>query len=57
MTDRKKKAVGFLVSGGVFLVAGIATFAADMPSWLPTIVSIVAAIAGVVGISVTMPEV
>lgn len=56
MTDRKKKGIGLLVSAAGFAVAGIVTLATGAdPTWLPTVLSIVGAVAGIVGITVTLP--
>lgn len=57
MSDRKKKALGFFVSGAAFLVAGIVTWATPAaPAWSSTLLSVIGAVAAVVGIGVTLPE-
>ena len=39
MTDRKKKGVGFLVSGGLSIAAGIVFFVASAtPDWLGIVI-------------------
>lgn len=58
MSQRKKIGLGMIITGALFLIAGIVTFIAPAtPSWLPTILAIVGSIAGVLGLAVTLPSV
>lgn len=57
MSDRKKKALGWMIGGAVTLVVGIITWATPTtPTWVSTALAIVAAVAAVVGIGVTLPD-
>ncbi len=57
MTTRKRKAVGFGLTAAMFaLFAGVFGFMDADPAWLSNLTAIVAAIAGVVGITIMVPE-
>jgi len=57
MTDRKKKGVGFLVSGGLSIAAGIVFFVASAtPDWLGIVIQGIGLIAGLLGITVVYPD-
>ena len=57
MTDRKKKGIGFFITGGVFLIAGFiyATMSAD-PSWFATAITLVGLIAEFFGFKTVFPD-
>lgn len=57
MTARKKKAVGFGVSAGLFaLMAGIFGFTEVTPDWVGNVLSLVAGVSAVFGLTVVVPE-
>ena len=57
MEPRKKKAIGFLITGGLFFLVGLVTLATPAaPSWLPIILEIVASVTLILGIAVQLPE-
>jgi hypothetical protein len=57
LNDRQKKGLGFIVTGVLFLGVGIITLAFNVaPGWVPTVLTIVSAVAGVIGLSVTLPD-
>jgi len=57
MDPRKKKAIGFLITGGLFFLVGLVTLAVPTtPSWLPVLLEIVASVTLILGISVQLPE-
>lgn len=57
MTARKKKAVGFGISAGLFaLAAGIFGFTEVTPDWVNSVMAIVAAVAGVIGVGIVVPD-
>ena len=48
MEDRKKKGIGFMISGAVFLTAGIVMYAfTATPEWLNVVVQLAGAASGV----------
>jgi len=56
MTARKKKGLGFIVSGGVFLIAGVICFATQAtPVWFPTVISVIGLVANGLGLVTTFP--
>jgi len=58
MSQRKKLGLGMIITGALFLIAGIVTFIMPAtPSWLPTLLTIIASVAGVIGLAVTIPQV
>lgn len=57
MSDRKKKGLASIISGAVFLAAGIVLFQTSVtPDWFNTTLSLVGLIANFFGLGVTMPE-
>ena len=57
MTDRKKRGIGFFITGGLFVAAGIVyTFIAEDPSWFWQVVGIVGLVATSIGFVVVYPD-
>ena len=57
MTDRKKKGIGFLISGSVFLaIGGIFLGLEITPDWVGTVVGIVGLVANALGFSTVFPD-
>ena len=57
MTDRKKKGIGFMISGSAFLVVGgIFTFAAATPDWVAGALALVGMVAQFFGFSTVFPD-
>ena len=57
MTDRKKRGIGFFLSGLTFVVGGIVSFAmSEDPTWFATGVSLVGLIATFFGFKVVFPD-
>jgi len=57
LSSRQKKGLGFIVTGVVFLGVGIITLMySTIPGWVPTALTIISAVSGVVGIVVTLPD-
>lgn len=57
MTARKKKAVGFGISAGLFaLMAGIFGFTDVTPDWVNNVMAVVAAVSAALGLTVEIPE-
>lgn len=57
MTARKKKGVGFLISGGAFFVAAVVMFSTTAtPAWLGTSLTIVGMIANFFGFTTVFPD-
>lgn len=58
MTDRKKKGIGFFVSGGLFIgVGAVFTFLAATPDWVVTVMSIIGLVANALGFKIVFPDV
>jgi hypothetical protein len=58
MTDRKKKGIGFFVSGGVFVAAGaVFTFMSATPEWFVTTIQVIGIVAGALGFKLVFPDV
>ncbi len=57
MTPRKKKGIGFLVSGLVFLALGIILMVTTTtPAWVTTTLPIISGIANVIGLVLVIPS-
>jgi len=57
MTDRKKKGIGFMISGSAFLVVGgIFTFATATPDWVAGALALVGMVAQFFGFSTVFPD-
>lgn len=57
MTPRKRKGIGFIISGIVFLGAGVTFVAApSTPDWLGIVISAIGAIANVLGFTTVFPD-
>jgi hypothetical protein len=57
MTPRKKKGIGFFITGAVFAVAGGAMFWTEVtPEWIATAMQVVGALAAVFGFTVVFPD-
>jgi mannose/fructose/N-acetylgalactosamine-specific phosphotransferase system component IIC len=57
MAPRKKKGIGFLVSGLVFLlVGGVFTWTAQTPEWLDIALQIIGALGNVLGFAIVFPD-
>ena len=57
MEDRKKKGIGFMISGAVFLTAGIVMYAfTATPEWLNVVVQLAGAASGVMGFITVFPD-
>jgi len=47
-----------IITGALFLIVGLVTiFTPSAPGWVPTLLMLVASVAGVFGLTVTLPEV
>jgi ABC-type uncharacterized transport system permease subunit len=58
METRKKKGIGFMISGVVFLGVGGALFGIEAtPDWLPIVVQGIGLIANLLGFSTVFPDV
>lgn len=57
MTTRKKRGVGFFISGAAFIVGGAICFATQVtPGWFPTVISLVGLVAGFFGFQTVFPD-
>lgn len=57
MTPRKKKGIGFLVTAGLFALAGGIFVGMDAtPDWLNTVMGIASAIATALGLVIVVPD-
>ena len=57
MTDRKKKGVTMMVTGGLGIAAGIIVYATTQtPTWVPLVIQVVGIVAGFFGITVVYPD-
>lgn len=57
MTDRKKKGIGFLISGVVFLGVGGVFIGLDVtPDWLAMVIQGVGLIANLLGFATVFPD-
>lgn len=57
MTDRKKKGIGFLVSGSVFVALGGIFLALPVtPDWVGTVIGIVGLVANALGFTTVFPD-
>ncbi len=57
MTDRKKKGLGLIISGVVWVLVGVVLMVfTQTPQWVAIVVQIVAAISGVLGIVFVAPD-
>ena len=57
MTDRKKKGVGFLISGVVFAGVGVVFMnTAVTPDWVGTAVTIIGVVANALGFKIVFPD-
>lgn len=57
MTARKKRGIGFFVSGAAFVGAGVIMFAVTQtPEWLGTVFQLVGLVAGALGFTVVFPD-
>jgi mannose/fructose/N-acetylgalactosamine-specific phosphotransferase system component IIC len=57
MTDRKKRGVGFGISGLAFLLAAVVSFVVEAdPSWLVPLLTIVGMVAGALGFTTVFPD-
>lgn len=57
MTDRKKRGVGFFISGLTFIVGGFISFAfSEDPTWFATALGFVGLIATYFGFKVVFPD-
>lgn len=58
MTKRKKKGIGFGISGLAFVAAGVIMFVTEStPAWFPTILSIVGTVVEMLGFTTVFPDV
>jgi len=58
MTPRKKVGIGFFISGGLFVLAGIVSYAfPDTPTWVPALFGIVGYVASTFGFKIVFPDV
>ena len=58
MTARKKKGIGFLISGAVFIVAGgVFVGVPTTPDWLVPVMGLVGLIANFLGFVVVFPDI
>ena len=57
MTDRKKKGVGFLISGIVFAGVGVAFISATAtPEWIGTVIVLIGVVANALGFKTVFPD-
>ena len=57
MTDRKKKGIGFMISGAAFLaVGGLFTFADLTPDWVAAAIALVGMVAQFFGFTTVFPD-
>lgn len=57
MTDRKKRGIGFLISGVVFAVVGGIFLGTEVtPDWVGTVVGIVGLVANALGFVTVFPD-
>jgi ABC-type uncharacterized transport system permease subunit len=57
MEARKRKGIGFMISGVVFLGVGGALFGTDVtPDWLPVVVQGIGLIANLLGFTTVFPD-
>ena len=57
MTDRKKKGIGYFVSGAVFIVAGFIMVAMDAnPAWLGSVAALLGLVAEFFGFKTVFPD-
>ena len=58
LTDRKKTALGFFITGLIFVAVGIIFWATAInPAWLTKGLLMIAALAEIVGIAILLPQV
>ena len=58
MTDRKKKGIGFMVSGAVFAVAGVVFYSMPItPEWLAPAFGLIALVGNFLGFVIVFPDV
>lgn len=57
MTPRKKRGIGFLISGLLFLlVGGVLTWTTNSPEWVDVTLQVVGALANVFGFVIVFPD-
>lgn len=57
LTPRKKKGIGFLISGGVFVaLGGVLIGLPTTPDWVGTIIGIVGLVANALGFTTVFPD-
>ncbi len=57
MTERKKKGLAFMVTGVVTAAVGVILyFVPATPVWVPTVLSLITAVCGVLGIAFVAPD-
>lgn len=57
MTPRKKRGIGYIISGAVFIGAGGVLFGTEVtPDWLPIIVQGIGLIANLLGFTAVFPD-
>ena len=57
MTNRKKKGIGFFISGAIFIAAGaVYTFLTEDPGWFWQAIGIVGLVASSIGFVVVYPD-
>lgn len=57
MTARKKKGLGTMISGGIFIAVGaIIAFTTATPEWVPTVLSVIGLVGNALGFGLVFPD-
>jgi len=57
MTNRKKKGIGFLISGVVFAGVGVVFMATTVtPDWVGTVITLIGVVANALGFKTVFPD-
>ena len=57
MTPRKKRGLGTMISGGVFIVIGIIIVTTTAtPDWVPTVLTIIGLVGNALGFTLVFPD-
>lgn len=57
MTTRKKRGLGTMISGGIFIAVGaIVAFTTATPEWVPTVLSVIGLVGNAIGFIFVFPD-
>lgn len=57
MTPRKKKGLGSIISGAIFIVVGIIIYTTTAtPAWVPTALQLIGTVGGILGFVFVFPD-